>query len=137
LTLSLPQNTGARTTVPAERIAYVGFHRGPTDPPPLPSARQGSLKVHLSGSKTFLVDADATPPGAIGFYASPSEPESPFREIFFYSHGVALREINEPLGEMLVKTGKVGSKSLEKGLAAQREQQRTPIGQILVEQKKT
>jgi type II secretory ATPase GspE/PulE/Tfp pilus assembly ATPase PilB-like protein len=136
LTLTLARNTGARTTIPAERVAYIGFHRQPGDPPAPPSARRGTLKIHLSGSRTFLVDGDSGTPGAVGFYAKPSEPDSPFREIFFYAHGVALKEINEPLGEMLVRSGKVGAKSLQQGLEAQRDQPRTPIGQILLEQKK-
>src|SRR5262249_32121019 len=88
LTLTLARHTGARTTIPGERVAFVGFHRQPGEPPSPPSARRGGLKIHLSGSRTFLVDADSGTPGAVGFYAKPAEPESPFREIFFYGHGV-------------------------------------------------
>jgi type II secretory ATPase GspE/PulE/Tfp pilus assembly ATPase PilB-like protein len=72
----------------------------------------------------------------LGFYAKPAEPASPFREIFFYNHGVRLREINEPLGSMLVKDGRAGQTEIEQGLKAQKDQPRTPIGQILVEHKR-
>jgi type II secretory ATPase GspE/PulE/Tfp pilus assembly ATPase PilB-like protein len=72
----------------------------------------------------------------LGFYATPTEPQSPFAELFFYHHGVRLREINEPLGAMLVKDGRVGASQLKQGLDAQRGAERTPIGQILVEHKK-
>src|SRR5207247_1829225 len=58
------------------------------------------------------------------------------REVFFYSHGINLREINEPIGAMLVRDGRIGTSALEKGLDVQKEQKRTPIGQILVEHHK-
>ena len=54
LTLTMP-NPQPRMTLAAERIAYIGFHRSPGDPPALPSARKGELKLHLSAGKTFLV----------------------------------------------------------------------------------
>jgi type II secretory ATPase GspE/PulE/Tfp pilus assembly ATPase PilB-like protein len=136
LTLTMP-NPQPRMTLAAERIAYIGFHRSPGDPPALPTARRGELKLHLSANKTFLVDlSDPKANDAVGFYARPAEPRSLFREIFFYNHGVNLKELNEPLGSMLVRDGRVGGAALEKGLAAQKEQKRTPIGQILVEHKK-
>ena len=134
LTLPSPQ---PKLTLAAERVAYIGFHRDPSDPPPAPGTRPGALKIHLSAGKTFLVDLiDLVPTDAVGFPARPADPRSPFREIFFYNHGVNLRELNEPLGSMLVRDGRVGSNALERGLAAQKEQKRTPIGQILVEYKK-
>jgi type II secretory ATPase GspE/PulE/Tfp pilus assembly ATPase PilB-like protein len=133
LALTLPRGTGARATLPAERIAWVGFQRLPSDPPPAAGAARGSLKIHASGGATFVVDADKAPSGGIGFYARPAEAQSPYREIFFYNHGVNLRELNEPLGEMLLREGRVGGAALAQGLDAQREQKRAPIGQILVE----
>ena len=137
LTVTLSGGVTPKATYPAERIAYVGFQRSAGDPPPPPNSRRGELKLHLSGGKTFLVDPiDPPEPGAIGFYARPADGQSPFREIFFYAHGINLREINEPLGSMLVKEGRVGQQGLARGLDAQKEQKRTPIGQILVEHKK-
>ena len=136
LALVAPKGTSPKVPFPTERIAYVGFHRSAGDPPQLPSARRGGLKVHLSSAVSFLVDPEPNPPGTLGFYAKPAEPNSPFREIFFYNHGVRLREINEPLGSMLVKEGRVGQTEMEQGLKAQKDQPRTPIGQILVEHKR-
>jgi len=136
LTLTLP-SPHPKLTLAAERIAYIGFHRGPSDPPSTAGTSHGELKIHLSAGKTFLVDlVDASVKDAVGFPARPADPRSPFREIFFYNHGVNLRELNEPLGSMLVRDGRVGTTALEKGLAAQKDQKRTPIGQILVEYKK-
>jgi type II secretory ATPase GspE/PulE/Tfp pilus assembly ATPase PilB-like protein len=135
LTLTMP-NPQPRMTLAAERIAYIGFHRSPGDPPPAPT-RKGELKLHVSGSKTFLIDlTDPKANDPVGFYGRPAEPRSPFREVYFYNHGVNLKELNEPLGTMLVRDGRVGGAGLEKGLAAQKEQKRTPIGQILLEHKK-
>jgi type II secretory ATPase GspE/PulE/Tfp pilus assembly ATPase PilB-like protein len=126
---------GGRATIPAERVAYLGFHRTPADL--RTEAAAGAFKVHASGGKTFIVElVQSGTPEAIGFYARPSEPQSPFRELFFYAHGVNLREINEPIGEMLVKDGRLPASALQQGLEAQRGQPRTPIGEILVEQKK-
>jgi type II secretory ATPase GspE/PulE/Tfp pilus assembly ATPase PilB-like protein len=136
LALSAPKGARPFVPLPTERIAYVGFHRNPGDPPQLPNARRGGLKVHVSQTSSFLVDPEPNPPGTLGFYAKPAEPTSPFREIFFYNHGVRLREINEPLGSMLVKEGRVGQTAVDEGLKAQKDQPRTPIGQILVEHKR-
>ena len=133
--LSLVTASG-KMSVASERVAYVGFHRPAGGPPPPPNKRRGALKVHLSSQLVMIVDPDPEPPGPLGFYAKPAEAQSPFKEIFFYNHGIRLRELNEPLGEMLLKDGRVGSPGLEQGLEAQKGQMRTPIGQILVEHKR-
>ena len=128
--------TSGKMSIAAERVTYVGFHRPTGGPPRPPSKRRGALKVHLSSELVLVVDPDPEPPGPLGFYATPADAQSPFKEIFFYNHGIRMRELNEPLGEMLIKDGRVGSPALEKGLQAQKGQQRTPIGQILVEHKR-
>jgi type II secretory ATPase GspE/PulE/Tfp pilus assembly ATPase PilB-like protein len=137
LTLLLSSTVAPRGSFPAERIAYVGFHRAPGEPPTRPNSRKGELKIHVAGQKTFLVDqlADESS-GSIGFYARPAEPQCPFREIFFYNHGINLKEVNEPLGAMLVRDGIVNDGQLRKGLDEQRTEVRTPIGQILVQHRK-
>lgn len=124
---------GGKTSIASERITYVGFHRPLGGPPRPPSKRRGELKVHLSTDLVLVVDPDPEPPGPLGFYAVPADAQSPFKEIFFYNHGIRAREVNQPLGEMLIKDGRVGSPALAQGLEAQKGQKRTPIGQILVE----
>jgi type II secretory ATPase GspE/PulE/Tfp pilus assembly ATPase PilB-like protein len=133
--LSLTSVTG-KASFPAERVAYVGFHRPASGPPPPPSARRGALKVHIGSGVALVVDPNPEPPGPLGFYATPAEAQSPFKEVFFYNHGIKLRELNEPLGEMLIKDGRVGATALAQGLQAQKSLPRTPIGQILVECKR-
>jgi type II secretory ATPase GspE/PulE/Tfp pilus assembly ATPase PilB-like protein len=134
ITLAFGPDTKEKTRFAAEQVAYVGFHRAAGEPPVRPQSRKASLKIHVSGGRTFLVDpVESDAPAAVGFYTRPAEPQSPFREIFFYTHGVNLREINEPLGTLLVQDGRVGAAALESGLVQQKTQARTPIGQILVE----
>jgi hypothetical protein len=136
ITLSLSSEGRDKSRFATEQVAYLGFHRAPGEPPPLPHRLKASLKIHVGGGKTFLVDpAEPDAPGSIGFYARPAEAQSPYREIFFYNHGVNLRELNEPLGAMLVKEG-LTTAALEKGLAKQKAEPRTPIGQILLETKR-
>jgi type II secretory ATPase GspE/PulE/Tfp pilus assembly ATPase PilB-like protein len=134
--LTLVREKGNKIALPTERIAYLGFHRTAQDPPLAPSARPGALKVHISSSLAFVVDPDPEAQSPLGFYARVAEPKSQYREIFFYMHGVKLREINEPLGAFLVRDGRVGATELAKGLDAQKGQNRTPIGQILVEHRR-
>jgi type II secretory ATPase GspE/PulE/Tfp pilus assembly ATPase PilB-like protein len=121
----------------AEQVAYVAFLRSAGEPPVPPGGRRGALKIHVIGGKTFVVDAvDPEIPGSIGLYARPAEANSPYREIFFYNHGVNLREVNEPLGALLVRDGRVQASAVEAGLRVQKQEQRTPIGQILLENKR-
>src|SRR4051812_30187482 len=87
--------TAGKANFAAERVAYLGFHRPPGDPPPLPNTRRGSLKVHVGSGMALVVDPDPEPPGPLGFYAKPAEAQSPFKEVFFYNHGIKLRELNE------------------------------------------
>ncbi len=134
ITLSLSKDTKEKGRFAAEQIAYVGFHRAVGEPPARPQSRKAALKIHISGGRTFLVDlVEPEEPGSVGFYARPAEPQSPFREIFFYNHGVNLREINEPLGTMLMRDGRLGEAALESGLSKQKKQERVPIGQILLD----
>jgi type II secretory ATPase GspE/PulE/Tfp pilus assembly ATPase PilB-like protein len=130
-------SSAPKVTVPAERIAYVAFHRVDADPASSRNTNAGALKITVVGGTTFRVDGfEPEPPAGTGFYARPADASSPFREVFFYHHGVARREIDEPLGELLVKEGRVDRPSLAMGLKVQSEQKRAPIGQILIEHKR-
>ena len=123
-----------RGSFPAERIAYVAFHRSQGQPPRRPGSCKGEVKVHVPGQKTFLVDRkDDEGAEGVGFYALPAEPSSPFAELFFFRHGINLLEKTEPLGAMLVRDGKVNPTQLDQGLTEQRQVSRIPIGQILIQ----
>jgi type II secretory ATPase GspE/PulE/Tfp pilus assembly ATPase PilB-like protein len=128
-----------RTLLPAERVAYIAFRKPATSRPSgqAPSLREGSsLKVHVAGGKSFLVE----PPirggsDAVGFYARPWDPADEHSEFFFYTHGVNAKEINQPLGAMLIAEGAVDAQAIERAMAAQA-QSRTRLGDILVETRK-
>lgn len=126
-----------RASLPAEQVAYIAFLRvagsqvsaAPTDGAPLERFR-----IHVAGGKSFEVDVSSSAINSnLGFRGYPHAPSSPFRAIFFYTHGVNAREKAAPLGEMLVESGIVGPQSLRRGVDAQAANRSVPIGQLLVE----
>jgi type II secretory ATPase GspE/PulE/Tfp pilus assembly ATPase PilB-like protein len=132
---AVPAET-ARVSLAAERIAYVAFYKESDElPAKRPSIGKKRLRIHLSQGKVFVVEADlASASSPLGFYATPVQEGSPYREIFFYAHGVNAKETDEPLGAMLVEGGLVKSGDVARGLAAQKTSRPT-IGQILLDQK--
>ena len=87
ITLSLGPGTREKMRFAAEQVAYVGFHRAHGEPPARPQMRKASLKIHVSGGKTFLVDpAEPETPGGVGFYTRPAEPQSPFKSSAVHTH---------------------------------------------------
>jgi len=134
----LPAEFGGsvQTLLATERIAFVAFHAQEAAGP----ARRGPagrkrLRIHVAGGKKFVVEVDpAAASNPLGFYCKPADPDSPYRDIFFYAHGVNLKETDEPLGAMLVQAGVLRPPDVERGLANQKAARPT-IGQILVEQK--
>jgi type II secretory ATPase GspE/PulE/Tfp pilus assembly ATPase PilB-like protein len=130
----LPSGATPRTTLAAERVAYVAFHR--EDLADAPSTATPELKIHVAGGAQFLVDVVRSEGTiAVGFYARARDPNTPFGEIFFYNHGINAKEMNQPFGAMLVRDGRLNEHDVRRGLAAQHDS-RVPIGQILVEHKK-
>ncbi len=128
---------GSVKMVAAERVAWVGFHRGDGHPPrTLPTANR-LLRVHAVGGRKLAVKVDvAALQHPLGFFAASTEEESPFREFWFYHHGVTARELVEPIGAMMMRKGVIGPEPLARGLQAQAAQRAAPLGQILVEQKR-
>jgi type II secretory ATPase GspE/PulE/Tfp pilus assembly ATPase PilB-like protein len=124
-----------RTLVPAERIAYIAFCKNASDAVKSGEGRsESSLKIHVAGGRSFVVDPPRKEDSdAVGFYANAWDREGPYRELFFYNHGVNAKEINQPLGSMLVEAGALGKDAVAKAVAVQGEEKRTPLGQILVE----
>ncbi|HEX2735839.1 MAG TPA: ATPase, T2SS/T4P/T4SS family [Polyangiaceae bacterium] len=136
LVMSAAPDGGGKLSVASERVAYVAFHRAANASNKPQAPPHNALRVHVAANLSFLVEVQARSEGPLGFYSTPAEANSPYYEIFFYQHGVRRRELNEPLGSMLVREGQVGASALKQGLDAQRGQERTPIGQILVEHRK-
>ncbi len=127
-----------RDRLAAESIALVAFHRregsARVSGPPSSAARPTRLRVHLAHGVPWLVEprTDARP-SPIGFWAVPVDASGPYDEVFFYSHGVLVKESEVPLGELLVQEGRLSESQLSQGLAVQRSS-RPPLGAILVEQ---
>lgn len=133
LQLMFASMSAPRGSFAVNRLAFIAFHRPAGQPPPRPGSRKGDSKVHVAGGQTFLVDrSDSLSIEGVGFYAIPAEPNTPFREIFFFNRGVNQVENATPLGELLVQDGKLDDQQLRKGLAVQQQDPRMPLGQILV-----
>lgn len=126
-----------RSLLRAEDIAYVAFGRREESPPIDSPKNPKRLRIHVAGRRTFLI---LVPPSELnnplGFYAVPAETASPFEEVFFYCHGINIREDLEPIGGMLMEAGVLRAPDLEKGIVAQNEERTKPLGKILVDQNK-
>ena len=120
------------TLVPVDQVAWIGFRAAAGEVARPSDAEVRSVKVHVAGGKSFLVDApvdrDAAPEG---FYAWPDD-GNPWRQMWFYRRGVNACENPLPLGALLVEDGHVPQGAIDRGLAARD----APLGQILVEQER-
>ncbi len=134
--IATPSGEPTRALFPAERVAYVAFYLENEEPPARrPSIGRRRLRIHLPKGRSFVVEVDlASASNPLGFYSTPSEQGSPYREIFFYAHGVNAKETDEQFGAMLIQGGLVKSSDIARGLEAQKTGRPT-LGQILVEQK--
>jgi type II secretory ATPase GspE/PulE/Tfp pilus assembly ATPase PilB-like protein len=124
--------------IAAEDITYVGIAKGSgsrlDDPANRPAGTP--LKVTVPGGKSFLVIPSDVGSTRLGFYAVPNDPASPFAAVYFYNRAINAKESVEPLGSLLLKSGAVSPEDLQRGLAAQEDGRKTPIGKILVEQRR-
>ena len=127
--------TGAVRFVAGEQVAFVAIHRhGPPASSRGQAIKRKRVKVHVCGGTSHLVDVDATAlNNPLGFFGTPSDPESPYEQMFFYAHGINAKEDAVPLGEMLVRSGAVDPQKLKQGLDLQGAERSVPIGQILVD----
>jgi type II secretory ATPase GspE/PulE/Tfp pilus assembly ATPase PilB-like protein len=137
--LPLTDARGVQQLIATERVAYVAYHRHPKRRVVEPEGAD-VYKIHVVGRQVFRVCAklSAGSRGAreLGFTATPADADGSFDELFFYHHGVVAKELDEPIGEMLVREGVLAPAALAQALAAQSAQRVVPIGQILVEHRK-
>ena len=121
--------------VAGEQVAFVAIHRqGPPASSRGQTIKRKRVRVHVCGGTSHLVDVDATAlSNPLGFFGTPSDPESPYEQMFFYAHGINAKEDAVPLGEMLVRSGAVDPQKLKQGLELQGAERSVPIGQILVD----
>jgi type II secretory ATPase GspE/PulE/Tfp pilus assembly ATPase PilB-like protein len=133
----------ARVLLPAERVAFVAFHRHPNERPRLAqSSDRRTVEVRVAGGARFLVEPWRTSDrDAVGFYATAVDSDETYREFFFYAHGMrAVADLegpssSEPLDAFQEVTGVFERPSLldaSHGSAA--EKAKGPrLGEILVE----
>ncbi|MEZ4394588.1 MAG: GspE/PulE family protein [Polyangiales bacterium] len=122
----------SREAIPAEGVAYVAVHRGPDEP-----VRQGdgpSLRVSLARGEVFRVRASLSEDDEPGFFATPDDSTSPFREFYFFRRGVRRVERADPLGVLLVERGAAKVADVARAVAVQVEGRHQPLGEILVAQ---
>jgi type II secretory ATPase GspE/PulE/Tfp pilus assembly ATPase PilB-like protein len=133
-----PTQRAGLVRIPSEEIVYVAIARGSgtrlDDPANRPTG--GAVKVFVPGGKTFLVIPSEVGSTRLGFYGAPADPASPFAAIYFYNRAINAKESVEPLGSLLVKQGVLSAEQLQRGLAAQEEGRKVPIGKILIEQRR-
>lgn len=91
--------------------------------------------MRVSGGGAFTVRAAATGlDSALGFMGFPIDASCPYRQIFFYAHGVNAKESDLPIGTMLIASGLVDEEALARGIEAQSAAHGARVGEILVEQ---
>ena len=116
--------------LPIDTVSFIAFLKLPDDPP-APAERTSVVRVHVSNGRSFKVRRmAAVVEQSCGFYALP-DGQSPFKELFFYDHGVNRIESSELLGDLLVQEGVADAQAVQRGLSAQSPQ----LGQILIEQR--
>src|SRR4029077_16249936 len=87
--------------------------------------------------RSVCVECDlGAPPTPLGFHCKPPEPDSPYRDIFFYAQGENAKETDEPLGAIMVQSGVLQERDIERRLAIQTAARRAidkRLGEILVD----
>ncbi len=120
-----------RVVLRGELVAYVAFRSALGALPPRPNGLL-RYRIHIVGGKMVPVEAPSGQhSNPLGFYAFPVESDWDVREYFFYTHGVLRREIDAPIGEMLVEQGIVAEEQIKRGLAVQAHERFRSLTQIL------
>lgn len=136
--LRKPGEEAKRIHIAAERIAYVAFHRPDgAKRPEITFKDPEELRVHVGGGQVFDVIASAQRVDhLLGFFAFPTDENSPYESFYFYASGINAKENSTALGELLIREGALAPDAVEVGLAHQDADRKIPIGEILIQQKK-
>jgi type II secretory ATPase GspE/PulE/Tfp pilus assembly ATPase PilB-like protein len=143
LTLELDEDglgvrAGRRVSIRGETLAWVAFRAMLGAPPRRePSNGLRKLRLHMAYGDVLLVRAEPGPTAnALGFYALPDESDWDVREYFIYNHGLRRKELDDPIGAVLVEQGLATPDVIDKGLELQKREREKLLGQILVERGK-
>ena len=130
------QIRGRARRIASDEIAYIGFHRrksSPHHPPRLASMRLMNVHTSMGDSFRVIVAPSAHPNG---FYAFPEQSDSPYERMFFYHHGVRVRENPKPIGEVLIEEQLASPEAIRQALDMQHATCGKRIGSILMETRK-
>ncbi len=131
--ITLWRSTGEPSeTISFADVVYVKF----LDPIDIPSIfREQDIyeKVTVLGSEHFHVRSRREDRFPSGFFAYPTNPNSPFTRLFFTVHGVMEHHHENPVGEILRADGLLAEQELEAALAEQKRLREQRLGEILVE----
>lgn len=143
LTLELDEDgmglrAGRRASIRGEMLAWVAFRSVLGAPPRRePPAGLRKFKLHMVYGEVLLARAGTGPTAnAVGFYAFPDEADWDVREYFVYNHGLRRKELDEPIGSVLVDQGLATPDAVGKGLELQRRERDKLLGQILIDRGK-
>ena len=131
LTLWREAGTPAETLEFAQ-VVYIKF-LDPLECPPVFREQDIYEKVSVLGGDHFHVRSRREDRFPLGFFAYPSNPNSPFSRVFFTAHGVAAHHHENPVGEILRTEGIIAEADLEQALDEQRRLRQQRLGDILVE----
>ena len=111
-----------RLIVPTARVVFVGFLGRPAADPAALAAAPEPLRVQVSRARHFDVVVTSSDEGAgRGIRAVPLDPDSPFRELYFYRDNVVRLERLAQLGSILLSMGVISHENVERALVQQSE----------------
>src|SRR5205809_70227 len=90
------------TPIPVGSAAYMAFFREQGEPVSQPLGEGAAeLSLKLVGGRSMSVHCPATATDSgLGFHATPSDPQSPFKRLFIFPHGMTVEgEATKPLPE--------------------------------------
>ncbi len=126
-----------RLVLSGDSMTHIAFRAVKGAPAPERAPGLKRHRIHLASRKSVLVELDPQRgESPLGFYAFPTERAWDVREYFFYSQAVLRRELDEPIGEMLIQDGAIDASAVAKGIDAQTAERKKTIGDILVERSK-
>ncbi|MCK7471716.1 MAG: hypothetical protein MZU95_13785 [Desulfomicrobium escambiense] len=137
----IPRTTGWRfgesageptETLGFAEIIYVKFF-DPLECPPVFKEHDIYEKVTVLGGEHFHVRTRREDRFPTGFFGYPTNPNSPFSQLFFTVHGVLDHDHENPIGELLRAEGLIEDQALDAALAEQKRLRQQRLGEILVE----
>jgi type II secretory ATPase GspE/PulE/Tfp pilus assembly ATPase PilB-like protein len=125
-------DNGGRTVFPLDEVCSIGMMGAP-DPGGVVGDRECLEEVETVTGERYPVYTDPRQRFSTGFYGSPAEAGTPFRCIFFTSHGIRTRSKERHVGEILEDRGVLSDADLQETLAAQQELRTRRVGDIIAE----